>query len=81
MNSQAIAMLVIWAVGIGVFLVALIIFRGFLQWLLGISDIIRLLEEQNKLLQAPSARTGALSAPRQNPPTGTALLPVRRPKA
>lgn len=77
MNSQAIAMLIVWAIGIGVFIVALIIFRGFIQWLLGISDIIRLLEQQNTLLETITAERNAaetkdspvLSAPHPNPLT------------
>ncbi len=77
MNSQAIAMLIMWAIGIGVFIVALIIFRGFIQWLLGISDIIRLLEQQNALLETSAVeRTAAEtkdspvpSVPRPNPLT------------
>ena len=52
MDSQAIATLVVWAVVIGAGLLGLVIFRGFLQWLLGISDLIRLQEEGNALLKA-----------------------------
>jgi len=55
MNSQAIAVLVVWAIGIGVGIVALVIFKDFIRWLLGISDIIRLMEEQNKLLDTIAA--------------------------
>jgi hypothetical protein len=68
-----------WAIGIGVFIVALIIFRGFIQWLIGISDIIRLLEQQNALLETSAVeRTAAETkdspeplppAPRPNPLT------------
>lgn len=50
MDTQSIAYMIVYAVIIGVGILLLIIFRGFIQWLLGISDIIRLLEEQNKLL-------------------------------
>jgi hypothetical protein len=72
MNSQAIAMLIVWAIGIGVFIVALIIFRGFIQWLIGISDIIRLLEQQNALLETSAVeRTAAETkdSPEPLPPT------------
>lgn len=51
MSSQDIAYLVVWAIGIGVFIVALIIFKDFIRWLLGVSDIIRLLERQNDILE------------------------------
>jgi len=75
MNSQAIAMLIVWAIGIGVFIVALIIFRGFIQWLLGISDIIRLLEQQNTLLETIAAeRTTA-----ENKDSPAPLPPVSQP--
>lgn len=80
MNSQAIATLVVWAIGIGVGIVALIIFKDFIRWLLGISDIIRLMEEQNKLLeQIANNNTRNVSKPiitptspppRPNPLTG-----------
>lgn len=52
MNSQAIATLIVWAVALGAGILALVIFRGFIQWLLGISDLIRLQEEGNTLLKA-----------------------------
>lgn len=55
MNSQAIATLVVWAIGISVGIVVLVIFKDFVRWLLGISDIIRLMEEQNKLLEQIAA--------------------------
>lgn len=64
MNAQAISYLIVYAVVIGASIVLLVIFRGFLQWLLGVSDIIRLLKEQNKLLEVISTeRTRNASKP------------------
>lgn len=71
MNEQAIGLLIVWAIGVGALVVLLIIFRGFLLWLIGASDIIRLLEEQNRLLEIISAeRTRNVSRPNivRNPP-------------
>lgn len=50
MDSQSIAYLIVYAVAIGFSVLLLVIFRGVVQWWFGVSDIIRLLEEQNKLL-------------------------------
>ena len=77
MNSQAIATLVVWAIGIGVGIVALIIFKDFIRWLLGISDIIRLMEEQNKLLeQIASDRRPNVSKPIITPTSPPARNPL-----
>lgn len=71
MNEQAIGLLIVWAIGVGALVVLLIIFRGFLQWLIGTSDIIRLLEEQNAILKQ--------SPPPTATPTGQATMqPPRR---
>ena len=77
MNSQAIATLVVWAIGIGVGIVALIIFKDFIRWLLGISDIIRLMEEQNKLLeQIANNNTRNVSKPIITPTSPPARNPL-----
>lgn len=60
MDSQSIAYLIVYAVIIGFGILLLVILRGVVQWWLGTSEIIRLLEEQNKLL---SERTRNVSKP------------------
>lgn len=60
MDSQSIAYLIVYAVVIGFGILLLVILRGVVQWWLGTSEIIRLLEEQNKIL---SERTRNVSKP------------------
>ena len=71
MYDQILVTILVIFVGIAVFLGILLASRGLIQWLIGTSDIIRLLEEQNRLLEIISTeRTRNVSRPNivRNPP-------------
>lgn len=64
MYDQILVTILVIFVGIAAFLGILLASRGLIQWLIGTSDIIRLLEEQNRLLEIISAeRTRNVSRP------------------
>lgn len=71
MYDQILVTILVVFAGIAVFLGILLASRGLIQWLIGTSDIIRLLEEQNRLLEIISTeRTRNVSRPiiTRNPP-------------
>ena len=51
MYDQILVTILVIFVGIAAFLGILLASRGLIQWLIGTSDIIRLLEEQKRLLE------------------------------
>ena len=61
MDSQSIAYLIVYAVAIGFGILLLAILRGVVQWWFGVSDIIRLLEKQNGLLDEQNKLLSAQS--------------------
>jgi hypothetical protein len=85
MDSQSIAYIIVWIVIIGAFIVGMAIFRGFIQWLLGTSEIIELLKRQNHLLEVIStersriiSKTAVPYDQSRNPATGTNAPPAGR---
>lgn len=72
MDSQTVVMIIVWVAGIGLAVILLVLLSGFLQWLLGISEIIGLLRQQNKLLEQWVA---------QQPPPTPSPPDVAAPKA
>lgn len=71
MYDQILVTILVIFVGIAAFLGILLASRGLIQWLIGTSDIIRLLEEQKRLLEIISTeRTRNVSMPNivRNPP-------------
>jgi K+-transporting ATPase A subunit len=66
MYDQILVTILVIFVGIAVFLGILLASRGLIQWLIGTSDIIRLLEEQNRLLEIIATQEARRNVSRPN---------------
>lgn len=73
-----ISALIALVVGLGVFVIFLIVLRSLWMWLLGINEVLAVLRDIRDRLPEPARRTSASAAPsRSSPALPTSTNPLR----